>query len=61
MNDVIASQFDLTPPSKDELRALVADLREDERHVLLDHGTEAAFCGVFLEEKREGVYSCRLC
>ena len=61
MNDVIALQFDLTPPSKDELRVLVADLSEDERHVLLEHGTEAPFCGVFLEEKREGVYTCRLC
>ena len=30
-----ASQFDLTPPSKDELRALIADLSEDEKHVLL--------------------------
>ena len=61
MNDVIAPQFDLTPPSKDELRVLVADLSEDERQVLLEHGTEAPFCGVFLEEKREGVYTCRLC
>jgi peptide-methionine (R)-S-oxide reductase len=26
--------------------------------VLLEHGTEAAFCGVFLDEKREGVYTC---
>jgi peptide-methionine (R)-S-oxide reductase len=54
-------QFDLTPPSKDELRVLVADLSDDERHVLLEHGTEAPFCGIFLEEKREGVYTCRLC
>lgn len=61
MTDVTARRFDLTPPSKDELRALVADLSEDERHVLLEHGTEAPFCGVFLEEKREGVYTCRLC
>ena len=48
MNDVAAPRFDLTSPSKEELRGLVADLSEDERHVLLDHGTEAAFCGVFL-------------
>ena len=54
-------EFDLTPPSKDELRVLIADLSEDERHVLLEHGTEAAFCGVFLEEKRGGTYTCRLC
>jgi peptide-methionine (R)-S-oxide reductase len=56
-----ALQFDLTAPSKDELRTLIADLSEDEKHVLLDHGTEAAFCGVFLEEKQKGVYTCRLC
>ena len=61
MNDVLGSQFDLTPISKDELRALAADLSDDERHVLLDHGTEAAFCGVFLDENREGVFTCRLC
>ena len=40
---------------------MVADLSEDERHVLLEHGTEAPFCGVFLDEKREGVFTCRLC
>ena len=28
---------------------------------MLHHGDEAPFCGVFLKEKREGVYSCRLC
>jgi peptide-methionine (R)-S-oxide reductase len=59
MNDAL--QFDLTPPSKDQLRGLVADLSEDEKHVLLEHGTEAAFCGVFLEEKRGGLYTCRMC
>jgi len=61
MNDVVAPQFDLTPPSEDELRGLIADLSEDERHVLLEHGTEAPYCGVFLDEKRKGVYTCRLC
>jgi peptide-methionine (R)-S-oxide reductase len=59
MNDV--GPFDLTPPNKDELRVLIADLTDGEKHVLLEHGTEAPFCGVFLEEKREGVYTCRLC
>ena len=61
MNDVVAPKFDLTPPSKDELRGLIADLSEDEKHVLLEHGTESPFCGVFLDEKRQGVYTCRLC
>jgi peptide-methionine (R)-S-oxide reductase len=53
--------FDLTPPSQTQLEELAAELSEDERHVLLEHGTEAPFCGVFLDEKRAGVYTCRLC
>ena len=55
------SEFDLSPPSDDDRRVLEADLSDDERHVLLEHGTEAPFCGVFLDEKRAGVYTCRLC
>jgi peptide-methionine (R)-S-oxide reductase len=55
------AEFDLTPPSEVQLNELVADLTDEVRHVLLEHGTEAPFCGVFLDEKREGVYTCRLC
>jgi peptide-methionine (R)-S-oxide reductase len=53
--------FDLTPPTEEQFRELVADLNDDERRVLLEHGTEAPFCGVFLNEKRAGVFTCRLC
>ena len=55
------SEFDLTPPSEGQLQALVADLSGEEKRVLLEHGTEAPFCGVFLTEKRPGAYTCRLC
>ncbi|MEN4902355.1 peptide-methionine (R)-S-oxide reductase MsrB [Luteimonas sp. TWI1416] len=55
------SSFDLRPPSTAERTALEADLSADERRVLLHHGTEAPFCGVFLDNKREGTYCCRLC
>lgn len=55
------AEFDLSAPSEDQLNDLVAELGDEERHVLLEHGTEAPFCGVFLDEKREGVYTCRLC
>ncbi len=52
--DVASEQtnFDLNPPTKEQFDALVADLSDEERHVLLEHGTEAPFCGVFLDEKR---------
>jgi peptide-methionine (R)-S-oxide reductase len=53
--------FDLTPPSETDRRTLEAGLTGDEARVLLNHGTEAPFCGVFLTEKRPGVYTCRLC
>ncbi len=61
MTDSAILHFDLTPPTDDQLQLLAAELDEDARHVLLDHGTEAPFCGVFLTEKREGTYTCRLC
>ena len=61
MTDVSTELFDLDRPTDDQLQRLAAELSDEERHVLLDHGTEAPFCGVFLQEKREGVYTCRLC
>lgn len=54
-------RYDLTPPDAIERAALVATLSEEERRVLLHHGTEAPFCGVFLDNKHEGTYCCRLC
>ena len=53
--------FDLAPPSDAERRDLTAGLTADERRVLLEHGTEAAFCGVFLDNKKDGIYTCRFC
>ena len=53
--------FDLSPPTDEQLRELAGDLHDDERRVLLEHGTEAPVCGVFLDEKREEIYTCRLC
>lgn len=55
------SGFDLTPPSPQARARLESDLTEQERDVLLHHGTEAPFCGGFLNNKRSGVYCCRLC
>lgn len=55
------TEFDLTPPTDAQRHDLIATLSNEERHVLLEHGTEAAFCGVFLDNKRDGTYTCRLC
>jgi peptide-methionine (R)-S-oxide reductase len=53
--------FDLRPPTAEQRREITAGLSNEERHVLLQHGTEAAFCGVFLDNKRDGIYACRFC
>lgn len=53
--------FDLSPPDGNQHIALAAGLTEEERGLLLDHAEEAPFCGLFLYEKREGAYCCRLC
>ena len=55
------TSFDLTPPSEAQRRALTDTLSAEERHVLLSHGTEAPYCGVFLDNKRDGTYTCRFC
>ncbi len=56
-----ALTFDLTPPSTEERARLEAALTREERDVLLNHGTEAPFCGALLDNKRAGAYCCRLC
>jgi peptide-methionine (R)-S-oxide reductase len=56
-----ASGFDLTAPNAAERARLEADLSDEERNVLLHHGTEAPFCGGLLDNKEDGVYCCRLC
>jgi peptide-methionine (R)-S-oxide reductase len=54
-------QFDLRPPSEAQRAHVVMGLTPQERDVLLEHGTEAAFCGVFLDNHRNGIYCCRFC
>jgi peptide-methionine (R)-S-oxide reductase len=55
------SGFDLSPPTAEQRRDLEAALTPEEREVLLEHGTEAPFCGVLLDNKSPGAYCCKLC
>jgi peptide-methionine (R)-S-oxide reductase len=55
------SGFDLTPLGTEQRREFESALTPDEREVLLEHGTEAPFCGTLLENKESGAYCCRLC
>ncbi|WP_020472918.1 peptide-methionine (R)-S-oxide reductase MsrB [Zavarzinella formosa] len=56
-----ASGYDLTPPTAEQMAALTATLTPEERHIILQHGTESPFCGTLLNNKKAGVYVCRLC
>ncbi len=56
-----ASGYDLGPLSAAEIDRLAAKLTPEERHILLDHGTERPFCGALLDNKEKGNYVCRLC
>lgn len=55
------SPYDLSPPSEEQRAQLAARLSEDERRILLHHGTEAPFCGGLLDNKQDGSYVCKLC
>ena len=52
---------DITPLGAEARELLAQKLTPEERHILLDHGTEPPFCGGFLAEKGKGTYACRLC
>lgn len=56
-----ASGYDLTPIDASERERLAARLSPEARRILLDHGTERAFCGTLLNNKVAGVYACKLC
>jgi peptide methionine sulfoxide reductase msrA/msrB len=47
--------------SDQEVEKLAEKLTDEQRRILLEHGTEPAFCGTLLDNKKEGTYVCRLC
>ena len=55
------SGYDLSPLSSDRITELASGLSPEEKHVILHQGTERPFCGVFLDNKKSGVYTCSLC
>jgi len=53
--------FDVTPLTSERIQALAEGFTPEEKHVILHQGTERPFCGLFLDNKQKGVYTCRLC
>lgn len=56
-----AAGYDLKPLSESERSRYAANLTPEERQVILHQGTERPFCGTLLNNKKSGVYACRLC
>ncbi len=55
------SAYRIAPLSADEVDALASKLTDEQRRIILNRGTEPSFCGDLLDNKKEGVYVCRLC
>ncbi len=55
------SGYDITPIDAATREHLAQDLDAEAYRVLLEHGTEPAFCGNLTDNKEAGVYACRLC
>lgn len=55
------SGHDITPLPSARVEELAKKLSPEEARIVLKKGTEPAFCGNLLDNKKEGTYLCRLC
>lgn len=53
--------YDINPITDEEREFLAKDLTQEQYDILLNHGTEPAFCGNLTDNKQTGVYACQLC
>ena len=53
--------YDITPLSEEERERLAKGLDDEQYRILMNHGTEPAFCGNLTDHKEAGTYACRLC
>lgn len=55
------SGYDITPLDAATREHLAQNLDAESYRVLIDHGTEAPFCGNLTDNKENGTYACKLC
>jgi peptide-methionine (R)-S-oxide reductase len=55
------SGYDIEPLDAGRRDSIAARLTDEERRIILEQGTEPAFCGTLLNNKSAGIYACRLC
>lgn len=53
--------YDITPLPQSRIDELAKKLSPEDARIILNKGTEPAFCGTLLDNKLEGTYLCRLC
>jgi peptide methionine sulfoxide reductase msrA/msrB len=58
---ISASGHDVTPLSRDEVERLASKLTPEQYRITQKAGTERAFCGTLLDNKKEGMYVCVVC
>jgi peptide-methionine (R)-S-oxide reductase len=56
-----SSGYDIRRLSDAEREQYAQRLTAEERYVILHQGTERPFCGTLLNNKKTGIYACRLC
>jgi peptide methionine sulfoxide reductase msrA/msrB len=61
MSTLSKSGFDLTPPTAAQHAALIERLDPATLEITQRAGTEPAFCGTLLDNKKEGTYACVVC
>lgn len=60
-NKVSKRGYDITPLSKERVAELASKLSPEAFEITQKAGTERAFCGGLLDNKKDGVYACAVC
>lgn len=55
------SGYDITPLSRETVAGLAEKLDEETYRITQKAGTEPAFCGNLLDNKKDGIYACVVC
>ena len=55
------SGYDVTPLPRETVKELAAKLDPESYRVTQNAGTEPAFCGNLLDNKKQGTYACVVC
>ncbi len=53
--------YDITPLPQETVQKLASKLDEETFRITQKEGTERAFCGTLLDNKKDGVYTCVVC